>query len=61
MRVCVHEWIQARHGHTNTQRGQRSDYDIPHSSGHTPILDLCFCPWTYSKNRLNYVNKHIVL
>ncbi len=33
--TCLHEWRQARRGHTNTQRGQRSDYNIPHSSGHT--------------------------
>jgi len=59
--VCMHEWRQARCGHTNTQRGQRSQYDIPHNSGHTHILDLCFCPWTCSKNRLNYVNIHIAM
>lgn len=54
--VHMHKWRQGSCGCTNTQRGQRSNYDIPHSSGHTHTWPVFFQHGSF-KNNLNWV-KH---
>ncbi len=45
---------------TQTHRGVRGQTTtfLTALDTHTHTIDLCFCPWTYSKNRLNQVNAH---
>lgn len=58
-RVCVCARVETSkvwtHKHTEGSevRLQHSSQLWTHTLSHTHTLDLCFCPWTYSKNRLN--------